>query len=126
VSHGGCGHAAKNRAIGVAHQVKSMSQASTKAKVQTEISQSQKLLTRQRRVFSGQNWLSVGSSAAGYNAPKSIVSSFTRTGTGVVIQLVDVGTQKMMRLDANRRAPVVAFLTASAPADGTTTNSSGS
>ncbi|MDB5595786.1 MAG: flagellin, partial [Hyphomicrobiales bacterium] len=43
-------------------------------------------------VFSGQNWLSTDSSAAGYNSSKSVVSSFTRSATGVTIGTIDVDT----------------------------------
>ena len=39
-------------------------------------------------LFSGQNWLAVDSSAAGYNATKSVVSSFSRASDGTI----DIGT----------------------------------
>jgi flagellin len=65
-----------------------------RTKVQAEITQLQKQLqsVSDSSVFSGQNWLSTDSSAAGYNSTKSVVSSFTRSGTGVTIGTIDVDT----------------------------------
>ena len=78
-----------------------------KAKVQTEITQLQKQLTSiaSSASFSGQNWLSVDSSASGYNATKSIVSSFTRTGSAVAVQTIDIDTSKMVLFDGNTTTP---------------------
>ena len=52
-----------------------------RTKIQSEITELQNQLQSiaDSAVFSGENWLSTDSSAAGYNATKSIVSSFSRT-----------------------------------------------
>ena len=57
-----------------------------RTKVQSEISQLQNQLksVADSASFSGQNLLSVDSSAASYNGTRSIVSSFTRDSTGTV------------------------------------------
>jgi len=102
---------AVNSAIDVVNQIKSKLVAARepgidKAKVQTEITQLQKQLTSiaGSASFSGQNWLSVDSSAAGFAATKSIVSSFTRTGSAVAVQTIDVDTSGMDLFDANAAA----------------------
>jgi flagellin len=104
-------YTAMNSAIDVVNQIKSKLVASRepgvdKAKVQTEITQLQKQLTSiaGSASFSGQNWLSVDSSAAGFTATKSIVSSFTRTGSTVAVQTIDVDTSGMDLFDANAAA----------------------
>src|ERR1700704_1144161 len=101
-------YTAINSAIDVVNQMKSKLVASRepgvdKAKVQTEITQLQKQLTSiaGSASFSGQNWLSVDSSAANFAATKSIVSSFTRTGSAVAVQTIDVDTSGMDLFDAN-------------------------
>src|SRR3954452_16291404 len=88
-------YTAINSAIDVVNQIKSKLVAARepgidKAKVQTELTQLQQQLTSiaSSASFSGQNWLSVDSSASGYNATKSIVSSFTRTGNAVAVQTI--------------------------------------
>jgi len=40
--------------------------------------------------FNSDNWLSVDSAAAGYNATKSIVASFTRSGSSVTVGTIDI------------------------------------
>src|SRR5262245_6223274 len=74
-----------------------------RAKIQSEISELQKQLTRigSSAVFSGENWLSVDSSASGYNATKSIVASFSRTGGAVSIQTISIDTSTVKLFDAN-------------------------
>ena len=57
-----------------------------RGKIQSEITELQKQLTQHcqtRPSFSGENWLSVDSAPATYNATKNIVASFTRTGGAV-------------------------------------------
>jgi flagellin len=71
-----------------------------KTKVQDELTELQKQLksVADSATFSGQNWLSVDSTAAGYNANRDIVGSFTRDGLGqVTIQTigVDITTVKL-------------------------------
>lgn len=104
-------YTATNSAIDVVNQIKSKLVAARepgidKAKVQTEITQLQKQLTSiaGSASFSGQNWLSVDSSAAGFNATKSVVSSFTRSGSAVSVQTIDIDTSSMDLFDANAAA----------------------
>lgn len=80
-----------NSAIDVANQIKSKLVAAAqpgidRAKIQAEVKQLQAQLkgNTDSAVFSGQNWLSVDSGATGYNATKSIVSSFQHDAAGNV------------------------------------------
>ncbi|MFK5978684.1 MAG: flagellin [Rhizobiaceae bacterium] len=74
-----------------------------KAKVQAEISELQNQLTSigDSSSFSGQNWLSVDSSATGYNSTKSVVSSFTRSGSTVSIGTTDIDITTITLFDSN-------------------------
>ena len=67
--------------------------------------------------FSGENWLSVDSSDPGYNAVKTIVSSFSRSGGAVTIGtiIIDLGNTKLFDatdqsgiLDTQIRPPTAA------------------
>jgi flagellin len=125
-------YTAVNSAIDVVNQIKSKLVAARepgidKAKVQTEITQLQKQLTSiaGSASFSGQNWLSVDSSASGYNATKSIVSSFTRTGNAVAVQTIDIDTSTMVLFDGNTTTPGGGILDAKRAADGTVDNTAG-
>lgn len=71
-------------------------------KIQDEVSalQDQLRSTAGSASFSGENWLSVDSSAANYVQIKSIVSSFTRTATGVQVQTIDIDTSTLELYDA--------------------------
>lgn len=77
-----------------------------RGKVQAEIAQLQKQLksVADSSVFSGENWLSVDSSATGYNATKSIVSSFTRSGGAITVGTIDVDVDTIKLYDANGNA----------------------
>lgn len=78
-----------------------------KAKIQTEIKalQGQLKSMADSSTFSGENWLSVDSSAATYTATRSIVSSFTRAADGSVsIGLIDVDTATTKLYDASATA----------------------
>lgn len=84
-----------------------------RGKIQAEIDQLQDQLTgiASSAVISGaDNWLSVDSSAAGYSATKSVVSSFTRTGGAVTIQTIDVDTTGMKLFDAGVGATEVGIV----------------
>jgi len=125
-------YTAVNSAIDVVNQIKSKLVAARepgidKAKVQTEITQLQKQLTSiaSSASFSGQNWLSVDSSASGYNATKSIVSSFTRTGNAVAVQTIDIDTSTMVLFDGNTTTPGGGILDAKRATDGTVDNTAG-
>jgi|GraSoiStandDraft_4_1057263.scaffolds.fasta_scaffold14465_6 flagellin len=104
-------YTAMNSAIDVVNSIKSKLVAARepgvdKAKVQTEITQLQKQLTSiaGSASFSGQNWLSIDSTPATFSATKSIVSSFTRTGSTVAVQTIDIDTSGMDLFDANAAA----------------------
>jgi flagellin len=77
-----------------------------RAKVQSEISELQNQLTgiASAAVFSGDNWLSVDSGVSGYNATKSIVASFTRSGGSVSIETISVDTSNIALFDADASA----------------------
>ncbi|HEX6609880.1 MAG TPA: flagellin [Hyphomicrobiaceae bacterium] len=84
-----------------------------RAKIQTEIEQLQDQLSgiATSAVISGaDNWLSVDSSASGYGATKSVVSSFTRSGGAVTIQTIDIDTSGMTLYDAGTGAAEVGIL----------------
>jgi flagellin len=75
-----------------------------RAKIQSEITQLQGQLSSNASAssFSGENWLSVDSSTAGYNPSKSIVSSFTRAADGSVsVGTVSVDTASTKLYDAS-------------------------
>jgi flagellin len=104
-------YTAMNSAIDVVNSIKSKLVAARepgvdKAKVQTEITQLQKQLTSiaGSASFSGQNRLSIDSTPATFSATKSIVSSFTRTGSTVAVQTIDIDTSGMDLFDANAAA----------------------
>ncbi|KAB2943235.1 flagellin [Hyphomicrobium sp.] len=77
-----------------------------RAKIQTEITELQAQLTgmASAATLQGQNWLSVDSSAAGFNATKSIVSSISRAGGTISVQTISVNTNSMILFDANAAA----------------------
>ncbi len=68
-------------------------------KIQSEVTQLQLQLESigNTSVFSSENWISVDSSATGYNPEKSIVASFSRTGGNITIGTisVDIGALKL-------------------------------
>ncbi len=68
-----------------------------RSKIQADITELQNQLkgVADSASFSGENWLSVNSSATGFNATKQIVSSFTRGSDGTVsIGYISVDTGK--------------------------------
>ncbi len=101
-------YTATNSAIDVTKEIKNKLVAAAqpgvdRSKVQSEITQLQSQLKSigDSAVFSGQNWLSSDSSAVGYNATKSIVSSFSRSSTGAVsIGTISVDTSGTLLYDA--------------------------
>jgi flagellin len=70
-----------------------------------------------------ENWLSTDSSVTGYNAIKSIVSSFTRVNGAVTIQTIDVDTAAIKLFDAQADAATVVTTGTSTGTFGSTTNS---
>ena len=79
-------------------------------KIQSEIGELQNQLqsVADSSVFSGQNWLSVDSSAVGYNATKSIVSSFSRSAGGAIsIGTISVNTATTKLYDSNNQSGIL-------------------
>jgi flagellin len=74
-----------------------------RGKLQTEIANllASMKSTADASVISGNNWLSVDSSAANYNATKDIVASFSRTGDSVKVDTIEVDTSTVKLYDAN-------------------------
>jgi flagellin len=78
-----------------------------RSKIQSDITELQNQLkgVADSASFSGENWLSVDSATSGYNATKSIVSSFTRGADGSVsIGYIKVDTSKAVLFDASTGA----------------------
>ena len=80
-----------------------------RSKVQLEIGELQKQLESiaDSSSFSGENWLSVDSGSAGYNATKSVVSSFNRTASGVSIGTISIDISATELFDANDQSGIV-------------------
>jgi flagellin len=74
--------------------------------IQAEIDELQNQLQNiaESATFSQENWLSVDSSAAGYNSKKTVVASFTRTATGVKIQTISINIDNIKLYDASTAA----------------------
>lgn len=81
-----------------------------RAKVQDELGalQAQLKSVADSAVFSGQNWLSVDSSAASYNASRAVVASFTRDGAGAVtINTIDIDVSTKALYDSNGNIGII-------------------
>ena len=81
-----------------------------RAKIQSEITALQGQLTSNAGAssFSGENWLSVDSSAADYNATKSIVSSFTRAADGsVAVGTISIDVSSVKLFDADDQSGIL-------------------
>ncbi len=106
---------ALNSTVDVVNQIKAKLVAAKqpgvdRTKVQSEITslQAQLKSIADSASFSGQNWLSVDSSTANYNATKSVVSSFSRDSTGAVsIGTIDIDTSTIKLYDANGQTGVI-------------------
>jgi flagellin len=75
-----------------------------RSKIQSEITQLQDQLKgiSDSASFSGENWVSVDSSASGYSATKTIVSSFSRSSDGgVSIGTISVDTSQSVLFDSS-------------------------
>ncbi len=74
--------------------------------IQAEIDELQNQLQSiaESATFSEENWLSVDSSAASYNATKTVVASFTRTSSGVKIQTISIDINSIKLYDASGTA----------------------
>jgi flagellin len=103
-----------NSAIKVVDQIKSKLVAARQPgvdrnKIQTEIAELQSQLRgiTASATFSGENWLSVDSGDPGYNASKTIVSSFSRSGGVVTIGTITVDLAATKLFDANDQSGVL-------------------
>jgi flagellin len=74
-----------------------------RGKIQSEITELQKQLknTADSAVFNGENWISVDSTSASYNASKTVVSSFSRVGGSVKIDTLAVNLDAIKLYDGN-------------------------
>ncbi|MEQ1718262.1 MAG: flagellin [Hyphomicrobium sp.] len=98
-----------------------------RTKIQTEVKELQNQLksVADSGTFSGQNWLSVDSSAANYNATKSIVASFTRDAAGTVsVGTISIDTSKTKLYDASASAAGILDATRDATGATATTGAS--
>ncbi len=80
-----------------------------RAKVQSEITQLQDQIksVADSSTFSGQNWLSVDTTATEYTAIKNIVASFTRSGSDVGIGTIDVDTSQISLFDSGAQTGII-------------------
>lgn len=89
-----------------------------KASIQSEIVELQAQLRAiaDSASFSGENWLSVDSAAANYVQVKEVVSSFTRSGTGVTVNTIQIDTANIELFDAADQSGLIdsAFTTTGA------------
>jgi flagellin len=104
-------YTAVDAAIDIAKQIKDKLVAARqpgldRTKIQTEITELQAQLSgiAGSATLQGQNWLSVDSSAAGFNFTKSIVSSISRAGGAIAVQTIDITTTSMVLFDGNAAA----------------------
>lgn len=103
-----------NSAIEVAKEIKNKLVAARqpgidREKVQGEINELQNQLQSigESSVFSGENWLSVDSSAAGFNATKTMVSSFSRSGGDVSIGTISINITTVKLFDSNDQSGIL-------------------
>jgi flagellin len=110
-------YTATNSAIDVTKEIKNKLVAARqpgvdRGKIQSEITELQNQLQSigDSAVFSGQNWLSDDSSATGYNATKSIVASFTRSGGAISIGTISIDTSSTLLYDSGAGATQVGII----------------
>lgn len=101
-------YTALNSAIEVTSEIKAKLVAAKQpgvdlAKIQTEIDalQDQLRSSAQSASFSGENWLSVDTGGTDYNANEVVVSSFTRSSTGVSVGTITINIATSFLFDAN-------------------------
>jgi flagellin len=81
-----------------------------RTKIQSELTQLQKQLksVADSAVFSGQNWVSVDSGAAGYNATRSVLASFSKDSAGAIsIGKIDIDITSTKLYDATGTTGIV-------------------
>lgn len=80
-----------------------------RGKIQEEITELQNQLKSiaDSASFNSENWLSVDSSATEYTATQEVVASFTRAGSTVTIQTIDIDTTNIDLFDSNGPAGIL-------------------
>lgn len=80
-----------------------------RSKIQSEITELQNQLTSiaESASFSGENFVSVDSSSANYNATKSVVSSFNRDGATVTVSTIDIDVTSTELFDADDQSGIL-------------------
>ena len=103
-----------NSAIKVVDQIKSKLVAARqpgvdRGKIQSEITELQSQLRgiADSASFSGENWLSVDSADPGYNAIKTIVSSFARSGGAVTIGTISINLGNLKLFDVANQSGIL-------------------
>jgi flagellin len=103
-----------NSAIESAKQIKNKLVAARqpgvdRAKIQSEITELQRQLASigSTSVFSGENWLAVDSTAPDYNAVKTIVASYARTGGTISIGTISVSVDDIKLFDSADQSGIV-------------------
>jgi flagellin len=103
-----------NSAIDVAKEIKNKLVAARqpgvdRTKIQSEIDELQNQLQSiaDSSVFSGENWLSVDSSAAGFNATKTMIASFSRSGGSVTVGTISIDVGSVKLYDANDQSGIL-------------------
>ncbi len=78
-------------------------------KIQSEITELQRQLQSigNTSTFSGENWLSVDSAAVDYNATKTIVASFSRTGGAISIGTISISVEEVKLYDAADQSGII-------------------
>jgi flagellin len=78
-------------------------------KVQSEISELQNQLQSigDSSVFSGENWLSVDSSAASFNGTKTMIASFSRSGGAVSVGTISIDINSVKLYDGNDQSGIL-------------------
>jgi flagellin len=111
----GVANAALNSTISVMDKIKSdlvtaAEPGVDRTKIQTDITalQGQLQSIASSASFNGENWLSVNSGAANYNAVKSVVASFSRsTGGAISIGTIQVDTTNTKLYDSNGQTGIL-------------------
>ncbi len=103
-----------NKAIDVTKEIKNKLVAARqpgidREKVQAEITELQNQLqsVADSSVFSGENWLSVDSSDAAYNATKTMIASFTRSGGSVSVGTLSIDIDNVKLFDSNDQSGIL-------------------
>jgi flagellin len=103
-----------NSAIDVTKEIKNKLVAARqpgidREKVQSEISELQNQLQSigDSSVFSGENWLSVDSSAASFNGTKTMIASFSRSGGTVSVGTISIDINSVKLYDGNDQSGIL-------------------